>query len=602
MIDAFRRSSASRITAVMPYYGYARQDRKDKPRVPISAKLVANLLSAAGANRVLTMDLHKAQIQGFFDIPVDHLFAAPVIIDYLARLDAPNLTIVSPDAGGAERARAYAKRLDAELAIIDKRRSDDGTAEVMNVIGDVEGRTCILQDDIIDTAGTITKAATRSRPTAPTRVFACAVHGVLSGPAIERHREVADRQADRDQHDSAVDRPGAALQQDRRAVGGAAARAGDQEHSRGDLGLVVVRVASSRTARSQATTRSGVRQWKQHCKQTSGTRRQERGAADARGGPRAGRALRRRRRAQATAIAVEPQGAAEDSALGVGRQHADLARSSTGAGGTGARQGVPARSDRPQAAARRLLPRRDGQAAARHGAGHRQGRAEGRQAAGRHRSSSSAARSRSSVCRRDIPEHIDIDVSELMLHQGVRVRDIADRREVEAGQRRRHDARPRRSCRRPKRSRRRRTPLRRGAGDAGRARSHQEGQEGRGRREERADWRDGEWRSTDGIGDRRSTDRRIGDWNEADRRPRQSGAEVRRHAAQVGFAVVDELARRHGAVWRGGAARHRRRSIAQLARSAGRGAGQAADVHEPQRRGGRRAAAVLQDRAAPTCW
>jgi len=187
MIDAFRRSSASRITAVLPYYGYARQDRKDKPRVPISAKLVANVLSAAGTNRVLTMDLHKAQIQGFFDIPVDHLFAAPVIIDYLARLDYPKLTIVSPDAGGAERARAYAKRLDdARLAVIDKRRSDDGTAEVMNVIGDVEGRTCILQDDIIDTAGTITKGAIALKANGAERVIACAVHGVLSGPAIER--------------------------------------------------------------------------------------------------------------------------------------------------------------------------------------------------------------------------------------------------------------------------------------------------------------------------------------------------------------------------------------------------------------------------------
>src|SRR5467141_2384416 len=141
MIDAFRRSSAARITSVIPYYGYGRQDRKDKPRVPISAKLVANVLSAAGTNRVLTMDLHKAQIQGFFDIPVDHLFAAPVIIDYLSRLDAENVTLVSPDAGGAERARAYAKRIDAELAIIDKRRSEDGSAEVMNVIGDVQGRT-----------------------------------------------------------------------------------------------------------------------------------------------------------------------------------------------------------------------------------------------------------------------------------------------------------------------------------------------------------------------------------------------------------------------------------------------------------------------------
>jgi ribose-phosphate pyrophosphokinase len=186
MIDAFKRSSASRITAVLPYYGYARQDRKDKPRVPISAKLVANVLSAAGTNRVLTMDLHKAQIQGFFDIPVDHLFAAPVIIDYLARLDYPKLTMVSPDAGGAERARAYAKRLDAELAVIDKRRSDDGTAEVMNVIGDVEGRTCILQDDIIDTAGTITKGATALKVNGASRIIACAVHGVLSGPAIER--------------------------------------------------------------------------------------------------------------------------------------------------------------------------------------------------------------------------------------------------------------------------------------------------------------------------------------------------------------------------------------------------------------------------------
>jgi len=186
MIDAFRRSSAARITAVLPYYGYARQDRKDKPRVPISAKLVANLLSAAGANRVLTMDLHKAQIQGFFDIPVDHLFAAPVIIDYLARQRYPRLTIVAPDAGGAERARAYAKRLGAELAVVDKRRSDDGSTEVMNVIGDVTGRTCILQDDIVDTAGTMQKAATALMAKGAGRVIAAAVHGVLSGSAVER--------------------------------------------------------------------------------------------------------------------------------------------------------------------------------------------------------------------------------------------------------------------------------------------------------------------------------------------------------------------------------------------------------------------------------
>jgi ribose-phosphate pyrophosphokinase len=186
MMDAFRRSSASRITAVIPYYGYARQDRKDKPRVPISAKLVANLLGAAGANRVLTMDLHKAQIQGFFDIPVDHLFAAPVIIEYLARQGYDGLTIVSPDVGGAERARAYAKRLDAELAIVDKRRSEDGTAEVMNVVGDVRGRVCVIADDIIDTAGTIQKAAQALMDNGASRVLAAAVHGVLSGPAVDR--------------------------------------------------------------------------------------------------------------------------------------------------------------------------------------------------------------------------------------------------------------------------------------------------------------------------------------------------------------------------------------------------------------------------------
>ena len=187
MIDAFRRSSAARITAVMPYYGYARQDRKDKPRVPISAKLVANLVSAAGANRVLTMDLHKAQIQGFFDIPVDHLFATPVFIDYLSRAGCRgHVTIVSPDAGGVERARAYAKRLDADLAIIDKRRSEDGHAEVMHVVGEVGDRVCILLDDLVDTAGTLQQASRALRDSGAASIMACAVHGVLSGPALER--------------------------------------------------------------------------------------------------------------------------------------------------------------------------------------------------------------------------------------------------------------------------------------------------------------------------------------------------------------------------------------------------------------------------------
>jgi len=187
MIDAFRRSSSARITAVMPYYGYARQDRKDKPRVPISAKLVANLLGAAGANRVLTMDLHKAQIQGFFDIPVDHLFATPVFIDYLTRAGyRGHVTIVSPDAGGVERARAYAKRLDAELAIIDKRRSGDGHAEVMHVVGEVKDRVCVLLDDIIDTAGTLLQSSRALQRSGAASVMACAVHGVLSGPALQR--------------------------------------------------------------------------------------------------------------------------------------------------------------------------------------------------------------------------------------------------------------------------------------------------------------------------------------------------------------------------------------------------------------------------------
>jgi ribose-phosphate pyrophosphokinase len=186
MLDAFKRSSASRITAVLPYYGYARQDRKDKPRVPISAKLVADLLSAAGTDRILTMDLHASQIQGFFDVPVDHLFAAPVIIDHVARLQLPNLTIVSPDAGGVERARAYAKRLDASLAIVDKRRETPNVAEVHHVIGDVEGRTALIVDDIVDTGGTLAQVAEAIQNAGAAAVLASCSHGVLSGRAIEK--------------------------------------------------------------------------------------------------------------------------------------------------------------------------------------------------------------------------------------------------------------------------------------------------------------------------------------------------------------------------------------------------------------------------------
>ena len=191
MLDAFKRSSASRITAVVPYFGYGRQDKKDRPRVPISAKLVADLISKAGADRVLTMDLHAGQIQGFFDIPVDHLFAAPVVLEAVRAMAIPNLTIVSPDAGGVERARAIAKRLEAGLAIVDKRRTGPNQAEVMNVIGDVRGQTAMIIDDIIDTAGTLTKTVEALAAQGAERVLAVGVHGVLSGPAIDRLRETA---------------------------------------------------------------------------------------------------------------------------------------------------------------------------------------------------------------------------------------------------------------------------------------------------------------------------------------------------------------------------------------------------------------------------
>ena len=186
MIDALKRASAERITAVLPYYGYARQDRKDKPRVPISARLVAALLETAGANRILTMDLHAAQIQGFFDIPVDHLFSAPVMIEYYKSLNVANMTVVSPDAGGVERARAFAKRLNAPLAIIDKRREEANVAEVMNVVGSVADRHCLLVDDLIDTAGTLVKGAEALMEKGALTVSACATHAVLSGPAVER--------------------------------------------------------------------------------------------------------------------------------------------------------------------------------------------------------------------------------------------------------------------------------------------------------------------------------------------------------------------------------------------------------------------------------
>ena len=186
MIDALKRSSAIRITAVIPYFGYARQDKKVAPRVPISAKLVADMVALAGANRVITMDLHAGQIQGFFDIPVDNIFAAPLLIEYIHNNFADNLVIVSPDAGGVERARAFAKRLDADLAIIDKRRSAPNQAKAMAVIGDVRDKVAVILDDMADTAGTLTGAADALKAEGAREIHACCAHAVLSGPAIER--------------------------------------------------------------------------------------------------------------------------------------------------------------------------------------------------------------------------------------------------------------------------------------------------------------------------------------------------------------------------------------------------------------------------------
>src|ERR1700746_3495292 len=185
MIDALKRASARRITAVIPYFGYARQDRKDKPRSPISSKLVADLLTSAGANRALIVDLHTPQLQGFFNIPVDHLFASPVLVGHFRKLALANLTVVSPDAGGVERARFFAKKVDAALAIVDKRRVEMNVAEIMHVIGDVDGKTCLVIDDLIDTAGTLVKTASALLDNGASSVYACASHAVLSGPAVE---------------------------------------------------------------------------------------------------------------------------------------------------------------------------------------------------------------------------------------------------------------------------------------------------------------------------------------------------------------------------------------------------------------------------------
>ena len=186
MLDALSRASAQRITAVMPYYGYARQDRKDRPRVPISSKLVADLVTSAGADRVLALELHAGQIQGFFDIPVDHLYATPVTVGYFRKLRLKNLVVVSPDTGGVERARSFAKKMNVPLAIIDKRREDADVVEMFNVVGEVKGKTCLIVDDMVDTAGTLVKSAEALRDKGAVKVFACCTHGVFAGDAIKK--------------------------------------------------------------------------------------------------------------------------------------------------------------------------------------------------------------------------------------------------------------------------------------------------------------------------------------------------------------------------------------------------------------------------------
>ncbi len=239
MMDALKRASARRITAVIPYFGYARQDRKDKPRVPISSKLVADLLTTAGADRALVVDLHAPQLQGFFNIPVDHLFASPVLVGHFRELNLPNLTVVSPDAGGVERARFFAKKMDAALAIVDKRRVEMNVAEVMHVIGDVEGRTCLVIDDLIDTAGTLVK-------TAQALLEAWGHRGVLLllapgsvGAGGGKHYEVSDHRGGRDQYHSA-DRSGKTGFQDQGAVDRGPDWTGDSVHPRRNFGQQAV--------------------------------------------------------------------------------------------------------------------------------------------------------------------------------------------------------------------------------------------------------------------------------------------------------------------------------------------------------------------------
>ena len=186
MIDAAKRASAARVTCVMPYYGYSRQDRKDQPRVAIGAKLLANMVQGAGADRVLGIDFHQHQLQGFFDVPVDHLYAAPVLVSHYRKKGLNNLTVVAPDVGSAKMARGYAKRLNGSLAIIDKRRPSANVSEVLNVVGDVEGRDCLIPDDMIDTAGTVTEAARALKALGAQDIYVCATHALLSGPAVER--------------------------------------------------------------------------------------------------------------------------------------------------------------------------------------------------------------------------------------------------------------------------------------------------------------------------------------------------------------------------------------------------------------------------------
>ena len=243
-MDAAKRASAARITAVIPYFGYARQDRKDQPRVAISAKLMANMVSMAGADRVLAMDFHQHQLQGFFDLPVDHLYAAPVFVQHYRQKGLKDLAVVAADVGSAKMARGFAKRLNASLAIIDKRRTTANVAEVVNVVGEVEGKDCLIPDDMIDTGGTMSEAVHALKKLGAQDIYICATHALLSGPAVERLSQSSGDGSGGHQHDR--DSAGTNVSDAQGALDRGTAGEGDRLHAQRPVGVVAVRLTEGR--------------------------------------------------------------------------------------------------------------------------------------------------------------------------------------------------------------------------------------------------------------------------------------------------------------------------------------------------------------------